>query len=154
MKTRDFTSVIIIMTTEVNQRVQDEAWTQRESRSRDGLHFGKGPKGYHRTDQLILNDVNEALTRDCYLDASDIEVRVKEVVVTLTGSVANREMKVLAEDCIEFISGVKDIKNELRLSARLYCVSNNRKPYIKSGIIFSDSDDGEIIELQILSQLK
>ena len=39
----------------INQRFEDlypedapfqrEAWTQRESRSRDGLHFGKGPKG-------------------------------------------------------------------------------------------------------------
>jgi len=28
-------------------------------------------------------------------------------------------MKVLAEDCIELISGVKDIKNEIRLSASL-----------------------------------
>jgi osmotically-inducible protein OsmY len=113
----------------INQRFQDhypedapfqrEAWTQRESRSRDGLHFGKGPKGYRRTDARIEDDVNEALTRDCYLDASDIEVSVKDAIVTLTGTVANREMKVLAEDCIELISGVKDIKNEIRLSASL-----------------------------------
>ena len=79
---------------------QREAWTQRESRSRDGLHFGKGPKGYRRTSELILGDVNEALTRDYYLDASDIEVSVNDNVVILTGTVANREMKVLAEDCI------------------------------------------------------
>jgi len=102
-----------------NDPFQREAWTQRESRSRDGLFFGKGPKGYHRANDRIEDDVNEALTRNCYLDASNIEVTVKDSVVTLTGTVANRQMKILAEDCIESISGIKDIKNEIRLSANL-----------------------------------
>ena len=109
----------------VNQRFHDydadavpfqhEAWTQRESRSRDGLHFGKGPKGYRRTDERIQDDVNEALTRNSHLDASDIEVKVKGAIVTLSGTVANREMKVLAENCIELISGINDIRNEIHL---------------------------------------
>ena len=63
--------------------------------------------------------MNGALTRDWYLEASDIEVSVKDEIDTIIGTVANREMKVLAEDFIELISGVKDIKNEIRLSASL-----------------------------------
>ena len=105
---------------------QRHALIQSESRSRDGLHFGKAPKSYQRTDSLILEDVNEALTRNVYLDASDIEVRVKDAIVTLTGSVMNRQIKVLAEDCIESILGVKDIKNEICFSG-----GNFRKTDIK-----------------------
>jgi len=96
-----------------------EAWTQRESRSRDGLHFGKGPKGYRKSDERILEDVNETLTLNPYLDASEIEVKVNGGIVTLSGTVSNREMKRLAEDSIELIAGINDIKNEIILSANL-----------------------------------
>ena len=98
---------------------QRDAWTQRESRSRDGLHYGKGPKGYRRTDERILEDVNEALTQDPDVDATDIEAAVSAGIVTLSGTVNNRTMKRLAEDCIEFIIGVKDIKNHIQLSSNL-----------------------------------
>jgi osmotically-inducible protein OsmY len=76
-------------------------------------HFGKGPKGYKRSDTRIQEDVHEALTRDHDIDASEIEVSVKDGIVTLSGSVTERKMKRLAEDCVENISGVVDVRNEI-----------------------------------------
>ena len=93
-----------------------EPWTQRESRSRDGMHAGKGPKAYQRTDERIREDVCEALTNDSHVDASDIDVRVENGMVFLSGTVSNRRMKRMAEDCIDAISGIHDILNELRVA--------------------------------------
>lgn len=74
---------------------------------------GKGPKNYKRSDERIREDVCEALIAHPEIDASDMEVEVKEGVVFLTGSVESRLVKRMAEDLVETISGVTDIRNEL-----------------------------------------
>lgn len=84
-----------------------------------GPHSGKGPKGYRRSDERILEDINEALTRHAEIDASDINVEVTNSVVTLTGTIESRQMKRLAEDCAEAVVGVEDVNNELRIDATL-----------------------------------
>lgn len=93
---------------------QGDASQGFESRHR-GEHAGKGPKGYKRSDERIEEDVNEALARDPSLDASEIEVKVKDGEVTLSGTVPDRRMKRRAEDCAEDCSGVRDVQNHLRL---------------------------------------
>jgi hypothetical protein len=60
--------------------------------------------------------VNEALTRHPGLDASDVEVKVQNGEVTLTGTVDNRRHKRIAEDAAEECSGVRDVHNQLRVS--------------------------------------
>lgn len=84
-----------------------------------GPHSGKGPKGYRRADDRILEDVNEELTRHPEIDASEIKVGVKNAVVTLAGTIESRHMKRLAEDCAERVAGVEDVNNELRIDATL-----------------------------------
>ena len=86
---------------------------------RAGPHTGKGPKNYRRADDRILEDVNEALTRHPEIDASEIKVVVKDSVVTLSGTIDSRQMKRLAEDCLEEVNGIKDVNNELRIDATL-----------------------------------
>ncbi len=76
---------------------------------------GRGPKGYTRTDDRIREDVCERLSLDDDIDASEIEVSVKEGEVTLRGSVITRSMKHQAEDLAEDVSGVRDVHNELRV---------------------------------------
>lgn len=78
-------------------------------------HFGKGPKGYRRSDERIKEEVCEALYRASNVDASEIEVDVKEGTVTLKGTVEERESKRAAESCIENLSGVEDVRNEIRV---------------------------------------
>ena len=83
-----------------------------------GLHRGKGPQGYPRSDDRIKECVCEALTDDEHLDASHIEVVVKNGEVILTGTVEEREAKRHAEDIAERQSGVKDVQNNLRVGGR------------------------------------
>ncbi len=81
----------------------------------DRGHSGKGPKGYRRPDSSIYEDVCLTLESSRNVDATDIEVTVKEGLVTLKGSVKDRAEKKIVELEIENISGVKDIFNLLSL---------------------------------------
>lgn len=77
--------------------------------------YGKGPKNWTRSDELVREDVCEALYESYDVDASDIEVEVKEGLVTLKGSVNSRFAKKEAELCIEYLRGVVDVINELKI---------------------------------------
>jgi len=83
---------------------------------RAGQHRGRGPKGYRRSDERIREDVCDRLSDDASVDASEIEVRVNNCEVTLSGTVESREQKRRAEDCAEAVSGVKNVQNNLRVS--------------------------------------
>ena len=78
-------------------------------------HRGRGPKGYRRSDDRIREDVSDRLTDDPYLDATEIEVQVKDAEVTLTGMVATREDKRRAERLAEDCSGVQDVQNNIKV---------------------------------------
>lgn len=56
----------------------------------------------------------DRLTRHAQIDASEIDVDVKDGIVTLAGMVEGRRMKRLAERNVEMVLGVL----ELRKSAR------------------------------------
>jgi osmotically-inducible protein OsmY len=84
-----------------------------------GEHRGKGPRGYRRSDDRIREDVCDCLTDDPRIDASNMEVTVQECVVTLSGAVTSREDKRRAEDLVENISGVRDVNNNLRVTAEV-----------------------------------
>jgi hypothetical protein len=86
--------------------------------SESGPFRGRGPKDYQRSDERIREDACECLMDDDRIDASDIEVTVKDCEVTLSGSVESREQKRRAEDLIERLSGVKDVNNSLRVVTR------------------------------------
>ncbi len=84
---------------------------------RRGMYAGRGPRGYRRSDERIREDVNERLTDDWRVDASDIEVSVDNGLVTLAGSVGSRAEKRRAEDVAESVSGVMDVSNQLRVGS-------------------------------------
>jgi osmotically-inducible protein OsmY len=79
-------------------------------------HHGKGPKGYIRSDESILDEVCDRLTRHPLIDASLVDVHVHDGEVTLNGEVLNRRMKQIAEDIVDDIGGVKEIHNNLRVA--------------------------------------
>jgi hypothetical protein len=80
-----------------------------------GPYSGMGPRSYVRSDQQIYEDVCERMTRDGELDASDIEVDVKNGEVNLNGEVPDRRAKRLAEDISDSVSGVQDVHNRLQI---------------------------------------
>jgi osmotically-inducible protein OsmY len=87
---------------------------QTGATNRLGSHYGKGPKGYVRSDERIREDVCDRLSDDDEVDASEISVSVKDGEVTLEGSVTDRHSKHRAEDIAESVSGVRDVTNRLR----------------------------------------
>jgi len=103
-------------TDEVSSWFGDEEAERRRRMDalREGEHRGRGPKGYSRSDDRIRDDVNDRLTDDAWLDASDIEVQVEAGEVTLSGNVERRQDKRRAEDIAERISGVKHVQNNIR----------------------------------------
>jgi osmotically-inducible protein OsmY len=80
-----------------------------------GEHRGKGPRGYHRSDERIKEDVCDRLADNPMIDASDIEIKVNNAEVVLSGRVDNREDKRRAEDIAESVSGVSNVQNQLRV---------------------------------------
>jgi hypothetical protein len=76
---------------------------------------GRGPKGYIRSDERLLETICERLTDAPHIDASDIEVEVQQQRVTLRGSVSDRKTKYAVEDLVDR-SGASEIENQLRVN--------------------------------------
>lgn len=90
----------------------------REFGSGTGPFAGRGPKGYRRSDARIQEDISEQLTQHPDIDASDIELKVQDGQVTLTGTVDSRHAKRLIEDLVDMSSGVEDVHNQIRVKSR------------------------------------
>ena len=88
---------------------QVEAWTI------SGPHTGRGPKGYRRSDQQLIEEVCQRLERHGDVDASEIDVKCDNGVVTLEGKVDDRRTKRLVEECAESVYGVDDVMNHLEV---------------------------------------
>jgi len=91
------------------------AWQDSPGRSGKSGFAGRGPKGYRRSDERIREDISDRLMEHDELDASDIEVAVKDGEATLTGTVDSRWAKRLAEDLAERASGVRDVMNQIKV---------------------------------------
>ena len=104
---------------EVSSWFGDEEAERRRlmDRRRNESHRGRGPKGYRRSDDRIKEDVSDRLTDNDLLDATDIDVDVKECSVVLSGSVSDRYAKRLAEDITEGVPGVRNVENRLHISS-------------------------------------
>lgn len=91
---------------------QEQTSVAGESR---GKFFGVGPKGYMRSDERIREEICDLLTDSHDIDASNIEIEVQGGEVTLTGFVESRDIKRMAEQAIDDVSGVKDVHNQLKV---------------------------------------
>jgi hypothetical protein len=76
---------------------------------------GKGPKGYARKDESILEDACETLFRSPTVDASEIQVEVIAGCIYLRGLVDNRAIKKEIERLVEDLPGVRNIQNEIKV---------------------------------------
>ncbi|MEO7120994.1 MAG: BON domain-containing protein, partial [Ginsengibacter sp.] len=95
----------------------DEAERRRKMDDiRDYNHKGKGPKNYKRSPERIKEDINDKLSDNWMIDASEIEVEVNGTEVTLNGTVDRRVNKRMAEDIAESVSGVTHVQNNLRVN--------------------------------------
>jgi hypothetical protein len=103
------------------ERAGDEVMSwfgdEEATRRREADHRGMGPSDYTRSDERIREDANDRLTDDPRVNARNISVSVESGEVTLSGTVSSREDKRRAEDCVDAISGVKHVQNNLRIDA-------------------------------------
>jgi len=111
----------------------------RQASDRHTPGRGRGPKDYKRSDERIKEDVCDRLTDDWMLDASHIEVDVREGEVILNGSVNNRSAKRRAEDCAEDLSGVKHVQNNLRVESVDSSSNSNSNATMGSGSAIGQS---------------
>jgi hypothetical protein len=102
-----------------------------------GPHRGKGPRNYERSQDRIREDVCERLTDDAMIDATNVEVRVENNEVVLSGTVHNREEKRRAEDLVESVAGVRNVDNRLRVEPRSGSDTNAYREYDEEGRIKS-----------------
>ena len=100
---------------EVMSWIGDDDARRRRQMDHSVDHRGKGPAGYTRSNERVLEDANERLMHDRDVDASKITVACEANEITLNGTVSNRAEKRRAEEIVDDISGVKHVQNNLRV---------------------------------------
>jgi hypothetical protein len=86
-------------------------WLGDKLRELKGRRRLRGPKGYKRSDERILDDVCERIARSG-IDADDVEVENGEV--TLSGTVVRRVDKWGLEVIAADVLGVEEVRDEIR----------------------------------------
>jgi osmotically-inducible protein OsmY len=69
-----------------------------------------------RPDAQLAQELQEILTKDPELDSSEIEVEVEGGAVTLRGVVDSSDARLLAEELVESVTGVREVHNNLKVS--------------------------------------
>lgn len=115
----------------------------------NGPYAGIGPRGYKRSDQRIYEDVCDRLMQHGAINASNIEISIKDGEVTLTGNVDSLWTKRAAEDTAYSVLGVEDVHDELRISwtgrsrTEYYDYNTGRETF-KTGMTVVGRDGGMI----------
>ena len=78
-------------------------------------HRGKGPRGYRRADHRIIEDINELMMEDPWLDPTEIAVDAVDGRVQLVGIVAHARDRAYAEHLAWSVSGVRDVLNNIQV---------------------------------------
>jgi osmotically-inducible protein OsmY len=87
----------------------------RKSEHDVGDHRSPEDRRNHPTDSRIEKAVNDRLTDDPKLDATEIQVQASEEQITLTGNVASHDDWQRAEDIARSVPGVHYVINNLRV---------------------------------------
>ena len=83
-----------------------------------GPQSGIGPKNYTRSDDRIREDICDRLTAHGLVNASEIDVIVKQGEVTLEGQVDNLQSRGLVDELFNDIDGIREVHNHLSTSDR------------------------------------
>lgn len=98
-----------IYETKVTRSTQD---SDVETDSSDGM----GPRGLHRTDEQIREEIDELLARHGQVDTSSIRVDVNDRIVTLSGITSSQWEKLTAEGIARNALGVMEVNNQLTVN--------------------------------------
>jgi hyperosmotically inducible periplasmic protein len=90
-----------------------------QTRSQNSSPASSGPTpqvGTGGSDFFVFTQARAGLDADADLKTANIVIDVKGGLLTLSGTVANAEQKSKAEQLVRAVDGVKDVKNQLRIS--------------------------------------
>ncbi len=98
----------------------EETWGEEQFRAERREEQGRrqsnaGPRGRRRSDESLRDEIREILTADPELEVTDMEVEVEGGAVTLTGAVIDSDARLLAEELVETLPGVREVHNRLRV---------------------------------------
>lgn len=79
-------------------------------------NIGKGPKDWKLSDERLKERVCEVLYHSHDVDPSEMEVKVEDGVVYLSGKIRSKGMKNVAEDLVASIPGVEDVFTRLKIA--------------------------------------
>jgi hypothetical protein len=83
-----------------------------------GLYGASFQMGEQLSDQEIENLLDDALDLDPLTCNADVQVQCQSHVVTLTGTVVNRLVKIAAGNDAWIIPGVRDVSNNIQIKTR------------------------------------
>ncbi|QSQ25317.1 BON domain-containing protein [Pyxidicoccus parkwayensis] len=89
--------------------------TYRSATPTRSVSPGRGPRTYQRGDDRVRADICDRLMQG-WMDADDVDVKVKDGLVTLSGTVRSRDEKRAIEDLTEEVLGVKEVTNNIRIN--------------------------------------
>lgn len=89
------------------------AWNWHINNGED--YTGKGPKDWKLSDERLKERVCEVLYHSHDVDPSEMEIKVEDRVVYLSGKIRSKGMKNVAEDLIASIPGVEDVFTRLKI---------------------------------------
>jgi len=87
---------------------------ERQEEQRGGNERRIGQR--RRPDAALAQELQEILSKDPELDATEIEVEVEGGAVTLRGEVDSSDARLLAEELVESVSGVREVHNVLKVA--------------------------------------
>lgn len=89
----------------------ENTWREEQGRRQTN----SGPRSRRKSDESLTQEIREILTADPELEATDVEVEVEGGAVTLRGAVVDSDARLLAEELVESLSGVREVHNRLRV---------------------------------------
>jgi osmotically-inducible protein OsmY len=93
-----------------------EAESRRERREEQRGSTDRRVAQRRRPDDALARELQEILTKDPELDSTEIEVTVEGGAVTLRGTVDSTDARLLAEELVESVTGVREVHNNLKVT--------------------------------------
>ena len=102
------------------------------------------------SDTALRYDVETALFQDPATDLYELDVAVKDKVVTLSGTVDSYHEKMLSEDVAKSVKGVVGFKNEIEIEYKLKRSDREIKADIEQALKWNASIDDGLIQVKVL----
>jgi hypothetical protein len=98
----------------------EQTWGEEQFRAERREEQGRrqvehGPRARRRPDESLAQEIKEILANDPEIDATEIEVQVEGGAVTLTGVVDESDARLLAEELVDTLPGVREVHNRIRV---------------------------------------